>query len=185
MTTAEERFEALFDANYGDVLAYTVRRCASRQDAEDVVAETFTVAWRRIADIPQGERARPWLFGTAHGVRLNQERTRRRQQSLAERMRVVLHTLRDPGSGADLSDGEGIRHVLAALTTTDREVLQLHVWERLSADEIALALGITIPAVWKRLQRARERLSRALQREIDEDPAPLLVVAPTAREETR
>jgi RNA polymerase sigma-70 factor (ECF subfamily) len=185
VTTAEERFEALFVANYGDVLAYTVRRCPSRQDAEDVVAETFTVAWRRIADIPQGDRARLWLFGTAHRVLLNQERARRRQQSLAERMRVVLHTMRNRGTETEPSEGAEIRHALAALTTTDREVLQLHVWEALSADEIAVALDITTPAVWKRLQRARQRLSKALEPEPGDDAAPLLAVVPTLREEAR
>jgi len=69
---AEERFQALFSANYGDVLAYALRRCRSRQDAEDVTAETFAVAWRRINQVPAGEHARAWLFGAAHLVRLNQ-----------------------------------------------------------------------------------------------------------------
>lgn len=186
VTSAEERFEALFNANYGDVLAYTVRRCPSRQDAEDVVAETFTVAWRRIADIPQGERARLWLFGTAHLVRLNQERARHRQQSLSERMQVVLHPLRNRGADTELtSDRERIQRAFAALTPTDREVLQLQVWEELSADEIAVALSISTPAVWKRLQRARERLTRALEPRAGEDPAPLLAAVRTVRKEAR
>jgi RNA polymerase sigma-70 factor (ECF subfamily) len=54
VTNADERFEALFNANFGDVLAYAARRCPSQQDAEDLVAETFAVAWRRMTDIPQG-----------------------------------------------------------------------------------------------------------------------------------
>lgn len=185
MTSAEERFEALFNANYGDVLAYTVRRCPSRQDAEDIVAETFAVAWRRITDIPQGERARLWLFGTARLVRLNQERARQRQRSLAERVREVLHTLWDRGADTELSEREQIQHAFAALTPIDREVLQLHVWEELSADEIAVALDISTPAVWKRLQRARERLSRALEPQTDDDPTPSLAVVRTVRRETR
>ena len=76
----------LFDANYADVLAYAVRRCPSRQDAEDLVAETFAVAWRRLRDVPEGDRARLWLFGTARLVRRNQDRARRRQRSLAEKV---------------------------------------------------------------------------------------------------
>lgn len=185
MTGAEERFHALFNANYGDVLAYAVRRCPSRQDAEDVTAETFAVAWRRIEDIPQGERARLWLFGTAHLVRLNQERTRHRQRSLAELVGDVLHTLRDHGGDAALPDQERIQRAFAALPTTDREVLQLHVWEDLSADEIAVALDISTPAVWKRLQRARERLSSALEPRTDDDPVPFLADVRPVRKEAR
>lgn len=183
--TAEERFEALFNANYGDVLAYAVRRCPSRHDAEDVVAETFAVAWRRIAHVPRGECARPWLFGTAHMVLLNQERARRRQRSLAEKVRDVLHGPQDRGTNTDLPERERIKGAFASLTATDRELLQLHVWEELSADEIAVALDISIPAVWKRLQRARERLSSALEPPGEEYPAPLLAVVRPVRKEAR
>jgi DNA-directed RNA polymerase specialized sigma24 family protein len=42
-----DRFDALFDAHYADVLAFTLRRTASRAEAEDIAAETFAVVWRR------------------------------------------------------------------------------------------------------------------------------------------
>src|SRR5438067_12722191 len=41
------RLEALFDAHSGRVFAYAARR-SSPQDADDVVGETFLVAWRRL-----------------------------------------------------------------------------------------------------------------------------------------
>lgn len=44
---AAERFDALFDAHYAEVLAYALRRTASRAEAEDIAAETFAVACRR------------------------------------------------------------------------------------------------------------------------------------------
>lgn len=163
MTNREEDFEALFNANYGDVLAYALRRCASPQDAEDVVAETFSVAWRRIADMPQGDRARLWLFVTARRVHLNQERTRRRQRSLAQKARDALPLRRDPVSDIEPSEEERVQQAMAELSPNDREVLQLYVWEELSADEIAVALDISTSAVWKRLQRARDRFLRALE----------------------
>jgi Sigma-70 region 2 len=40
------RFRAVYDANYHRVLGYALRRTTSRQDAEDVVADTFLTAWR-------------------------------------------------------------------------------------------------------------------------------------------
>ena len=48
----EERFRELFNAYYHQVLGYALRRAASRDDAADVVAETFLVAWRRLDDLP-------------------------------------------------------------------------------------------------------------------------------------
>ncbi len=61
--TAEERFRVLYDRSYSKVLGYALRRADSRDDAFDVVAETFLVAWRRLDDVPEGERALLWLYG--------------------------------------------------------------------------------------------------------------------------
>lgn len=165
MTDAQKQFEALFDANYGDVLAYATRRCPSRQDAEDVVAETFAVAWRRLHEIPAGNEARLWLFGTARLVRLNHFRARDRRQRLVDRLRSRLRS-EPPGPVKQVSEHDRIQRAFAGLTRTDREILELHVWEELTTNEIAQSLDISVPAVWKRLQRARDRLANAL----DDDP---------------
>ena len=67
MSTPEERFVALFDATHRALLSYAVRRVADPADAADVVAETFLVAWRRLDEVPSGDRARPWLFASRVG----------------------------------------------------------------------------------------------------------------------
>lgn len=167
--TREERLERLFRAHYGDVLAYAIRRCPSRQDAEDVAAETFTVAWRRIEEVPEAEAARVWLFGTARLVRLNLHRTTRRRGSLLDRLRGRLLGSGGSDPGIRVPEGDRIRQALAALSPDDREILALHAWEGLSASEIAQVLGISTPAVWKRLQRARQRLAEALRQASDHD----------------
>lgn len=166
MTAAEERFDALFRANYPDMLAYALRRCQTRSDAEDVVAETFAVAWRRIEDVPEGPRARLWLFGTARLVRMNSQRAHRRRESLYQRLRIRRPPERGTGADATLAERDRIERALAMLSPVQREVLQLHVWEELSAEEIATSLELTTSTVRKRLQRARERLAAAL----DDDP---------------
>lgn len=158
----DARFEALFNANYGDVLAYAVRRCTSRQDAEDVVAETFAVAWRRLEDLPDGDRARLWLFGTARLVRMNHHRTDRRRLRLTDRLRDRFGPLLRREIDTQIAERDHLERALAALSEIDREVLQLHAWEELSAEQIAATLEISTSAVWKRLQRARDRLAATL-----------------------
>jgi DNA-directed RNA polymerase specialized sigma24 family protein len=58
-------FSELYEQFAGHVLAYA-RRHASPDDAEDVVAETFHVAWRRRDVVP--DEPLPWLIGVAHNV---------------------------------------------------------------------------------------------------------------------
>lgn len=159
MTEDDERFELLFNANYGGVLAYALRRCSSRQDAEDVVAETFAVAWRRLNELPEGDEARLWLFGTARLVWTNRIRGNRRQRGLLDRLRRHARQSQTPDVDAVLVANERLRKAIAALRETDREILRLHAWEDLTAEQIAITLEISTPAAWKRLQRARDRLA--------------------------
>jgi RNA polymerase sigma-70 factor (ECF subfamily) len=72
------------------------------------VAETFTVAWRRIADVPSGQDARAWLYGVARRVLANHDRAIRRR--LDERLAadVAVHSVNDVSEdeGAD-REGRG------------------------------------------------------------------------------
>lgn len=159
MTEDDKRFEALFNENFGDVLAYAIRRCSSREDAEDVVAETFAVAWRRLDDLPEGDEARLWLFGTARLVRTNRLRSHGRRQRLLDRLRHRVRSHQAPGVEGVVIANEHLRLAIGALGEADREILGLHAWEGLTAEEIATTLEITVAAAWKRLQRARDRLA--------------------------
>ena len=85
---AAARFEALFQAHHRRVLAYALRRSSREADAEDVVADTYAVAWRRIADIPDGDDALPWLLGVARRVSANQHRSAGRIAGLLARLRA-------------------------------------------------------------------------------------------------
>jgi RNA polymerase sigma-70 factor, ECF subfamily len=74
-----KRFTMLYDTHYPRVYGYAVSR-AGRQLADEVVSETFLVAWRRLADIPAAEL--PWLLGVARNVLRDQFRADARRQSL-------------------------------------------------------------------------------------------------------
>jgi RNA polymerase sigma-70 factor (ECF subfamily) len=158
---AEARFERLYVDHGRAILAYAVRRSADAQDAADVVAETFLVAWRRLDDVPPSGEARLWLYGVARRVLANQQRSERRRGRLAERLGRELPAalesvpLPAPPTGA-------IRDALAALEPADQELLRLCAWEELSPREIAVVLGISQAAARSRLHRARHRLRAAL-----------------------
>ncbi len=82
----QARFDALYAAHLRPVLGFAVRRARQPADAADVVAEVFLVAWRRLDDVPPGDRARLWLYGVARGVLANQRRAAARRSRLGDRL---------------------------------------------------------------------------------------------------
>lgn len=151
----EARFRRMCEAHTAAVLAYALRR-TSRDDAADVVAETFLVAWRRLDDVDE-RTALPWLYAVARNVLLSQRRATRRQQAIAERVAVRL-----PEAGEMPSGQPRVLDALAALAEGDREVLMLAAWEELSSSEAARVLGCSATAYRIRLHRARGRLRERL-----------------------
>jgi RNA polymerase sigma factor (sigma-70 family) len=172
----ERRFRRLFDDTERDLVAYAVRRVDRPEDAADVVAETFLVAWRRLDDVPPGHEARLWLYGVARRQLANQRRGQLRRSRLADRLRAEL-----PAAVAGVMSAEdhrvaAVRAALARLEEEDREILRLTSWEGLTPGEIAAVLRVPGVTVRSRLHRARRRLRTELLRD---DPATLALPAPT------
>ena len=85
-SSRRERFSALYADCYPRLLGYALRRTHTVEDAADVVAETFLVAWRRLEHVPPGDEARLWLYGVARRVLANQRRGERRRDRLEVRL---------------------------------------------------------------------------------------------------
>lgn len=158
---AEARFSRLYEENCEDLLAYALRRAATPEDAADLVAETFLVAWRRLANVPPGARTRLWLFGVARRLLANQRRGEFRRDRLADRLRAELAMV-VAGDGAP-APADSVACALARLEELDREVLLLAAAEELKPAQIATVLEISPVAARSRLHRARRRLIGELE----------------------
>ena len=159
------RFTALFAEHQRHVLAYAMRRSPTLADAEDVAAETFTIAWRKIDAVP-AEEPLPWLYAVARRVLANQRRGNTRRERLAALLRV--EDVATPLHAGEDRDGPAFA-ALASLAPADQELLRLVAWEELGNQQIASVLGITPNAVAIRLHRARARFADALARESRDD----------------
>jgi RNA polymerase sigma-70 factor (ECF subfamily) len=155
----ERRFDRIYADTYAPIRAYARRRC-DPEVAQDIVAETFLVAWRRLDEVP--EDALPWLYGVARRAIANARRGSRRAAALAERAAANLA----PAEARDIADRLGedelIRGALTALPDVDREAVMLVAWEGLGPADAARAAGCSRPAFAVRLHRARKRLAAAL-----------------------
>ena len=159
------RFDALFTEHQRHVLAYAMQRTQTLADAEDVAAETFAIAWRRLDAVP-GDPL-PWLYAVARRVLANQRRGNGRRARLAALLGV--EDVPTPLRVGEDRDGPAFS-ALASLVPGDQELLRLVAWEELRNPQVAEVLGITPNAVAIRLHRARARFAAALDRETrDED----------------
>jgi RNA polymerase sigma factor (sigma-70 family) len=154
-----ERFEALFRESYPRVRAYALRRAAP-DVAQDAVAETFLVAWRRLDDVP--EDALPWLLATARRVLANQRRSAARGVALEHRLTGSVGTSVAADLGDSVADADLVRIALGRLSERSREALMLVAWEGLDGARAAHAAGCSRAAFAVRLHRARAQLAGEL-----------------------
>ncbi|WP_235030575.1 RNA polymerase sigma factor [Nonomuraea solani] len=156
MTDDSHRFTSMYDECRQRVWAYVVSR-AGRQVADEVVSETFAIAWRRLDDVP--EPALPWLLGVARNVLRDNVRAEVRREAIRAELRAWTE-----GDVADLvTERMGVLRALASLEEDDREILILVAWHGLSPKEAARVIGCSSAAYRVRLHRARKRLKQAME----------------------
>jgi len=156
------RFEALYRDRYQEIAAYVRRRVAD-DAADDVIANVFTVAWRRFGDVPGPPEDRPWLFAVARNTISDHNRAQRRRFRLGTRLKAdAALSARPVGLSASGHDHELILAAMAALRPAEREALQLVHWEELSHAEAAAVVGCTVNAFELRYRRARHAVRAAV-----------------------
>lgn len=179
-TSRADRFTAIYTAHYDEVVRFASRRTDPAR-AEDVAADAFTVAWRRLDDIPHrpGESL-PWLYAVARNCLLNAQRASGRQDAVTLRLGDSLSTVAPTHTAVD-ADVAGRLDLVAAwqhLTPAEQEVLGLALFEDLPSPQAARVLGISAPAYRLRMSRARRSLRQHLAAP---EESPDAIAAPSAR----
>ncbi len=155
-----ESFERLYHAHYRSVYAYARRR-TDESVAQEVAAETFLAAWRRLDEAVDGGLA--WLYRTAHLTLQNQLRGQRRQIRLQARMGQLPHDA-VTDTATSYADRAVIAEALQNLSDSDQELIFLVYWEQLDTRTAAKVIGSNPGAAAVRLHRARRRLREVLLR---------------------
>ncbi|RBQ19909.1 RNA polymerase subunit sigma-70 [Spongiactinospora rosea] len=161
-----DRFSEVFDAFFAEIHRYAAQRLGP-DSAEDVVAETFLVAFRKRASYdPARATVRSWLYGIATNLIGRQRRLEVRTLRALARHGVDPdapgHEERVAVQVSAQSLRPSLAAAVAALDRRDRDVLLLVALAGLSHEEIAAALGIPYGTVGSRLSRARRKLRDSL-----------------------
>lgn len=151
-----QAFRAIYETHHAAICAYFARR-VPRDAVEDLAAETFVVAWRKLPR--RLEHPLPWLYAVAGKVLANHRRKAARRGAFAP----------DPATGDPaerFNSDRGLAEAFAALSEREREAICLVAWEGLSAEDAARAAGCSRPTFAVRFSRARKKLAQHL------DPPP-------------
>ena len=156
-------WKSLHDAHFGFVWKVARGLGTPPEELEDVVQETFFVAFRKLDRFEQGQ-LRTWLYRIAANVVSSRHRRRRVRKALQAVFMIGAPEPvvdRTPQDDAEASEAQGhVSEILERMAPKKREVFALFELEGLSGDEIARRVGCPVDTVWTRLHHARKEFER-------------------------
>lgn len=167
--------EELMRRHGGPLLAFLQRVLGDRHRGEEVFQEVFLTVWSKRHRYDYPRRFRPWLYAIA----LNKCRAFFRSRSFVDAPGTLAGEPADPGrlpvDGLVAAEtAELVGHALAALTTRQRAVVTLRIWEQLSYAQIADVVNSTEATVRSHMHHGLAALRRRLGPHLDRLEAPAL-----------
>jgi RNA polymerase sigma-70 factor (ECF subfamily) len=146
------------------VFGYAIRAMGSREEAEEVLQDTFVRLWDKAADYnPALGRPFTWVFLLARGICLD------RQRRLGRRSRRMLAAASNGNTPGDCQPRviprDELRRVLAALAAlppADRRAVEMAVFLEYTGQEIADDTREPLGTVKSRIRRGLARLRHLL-----------------------
>jgi RNA polymerase sigma-70 factor (ECF subfamily) len=164
-----DAFDDVYAAFNRRLFTFLVRLSRHRDVAEDLLEETWLRLVKHAPRLEADTRLGPWLFTVARNLHVSYGRSRMLEDSAAATL-IALWPLSpqraSPFEAASASELERrVERALAAMPATSREVLLLVAVAGLDHSDAADTCGITPAALRQRLHRARETLSKMLERD--------------------
>jgi len=163
-----EAFASLVTRHQASVYRLARHLAATRDEAEDVLQQTFLSAWQGVAGYRGDASVRTWLLTIARHAAVNR-RVRESREPLDATPLDDLGIRAGWGGpnpeqlAVAAEQRDRLAAALAGLAADEREVLTLRDLEGLAGDDVAAMLGLTVAAMKSRLHRARLRLAAAVR----------------------
>ena len=157
----EKYIEQLYREMYTRLCFYAKNALGSRTLAEEAVQDTFRIACIKPDSLMNSKNPRGWLINTLKNVIRNRQRTEARlSNALLAAMSVC-----EPQAKANVETAEFHAAYSDALGKDDFQLLINIVIRKYSMLEAAEELGISVEACKKRVQRAKKKLQRIIEKE--------------------
>lgn len=158
------KFNVILRAENRKVYNYLLKILRNREDAEDILQETFVVFYRKM-DVINEQAYKSYLYRTAHNKALNLIKSRKKHDSSThENLDYIMEPAREPDNQ---KKNEMIRNAISQLPKKYALLLEMQFYQNMSYKEIAQALETTASAIDSRLVRAKKKLKKILLPEIN------------------
>jgi RNA polymerase sigma-70 factor (ECF subfamily) len=157
-----DAFSGLIEHFEKRVFHFVLRMTRQAQDAEDITQDTFVKVWRNIHRFRIGNTFSTWLFTIARRTALNQLRSLKPTQELADYDQAVNN---NPARATEERErSESVWSLAQNLKPQQHEALWLRYGEGFSIGEIAQVMGTNAIRVRVLLHRGRKRMAEILNR---------------------
>jgi RNA polymerase sigma-70 factor (ECF subfamily) len=164
----EEAFGVLFERHKNAVYSFVRRTVGTREDAEDIVQETFCRAWRSMTSFRGESKLLTWLCRIAANLCVDYRRSPGRRiytNSDTEVYQGLNNPLMSPRAGSMESGSiarQALLEALDTLPTSHRMLVILCDVQGFTCEEAAQVLQCSSISVRVRLSRARKKLRSIL-----------------------
>lgn len=168
----EGAFALLVERHLKPVYSFIVRFVGSKEDAEDIVQETFVKAWKNLKNYSrQSSQFKTWLMRIARNTAIDYLRKKKHlpfsmlegndeEEWFAENVPDEMPLPDEIAAHTD--DVEGMEEAIQKLAPIYREVLSLYYGNNFSFEEIAAISGISVNTLKSRHRRALAALRKVL-----------------------
>jgi RNA polymerase sigma-70 factor (ECF subfamily) len=161
--------DRLYAEHAGFLGRVLVRLVGDGAHVDDLLQETFVIAFRRRERFDGSSSPRTWLYGIAARVAMRHRRGAGRWLRALAGFTVEPRVESAAAPDADVERARAhtlVREALDRLPFKQREVFALYELEELDGQQIAALLDIPIGTVWTRLHHARRRFEDVLRRRL-------------------
>lgn len=165
--TGETILETLYDQYAHALFRYALALVSSVEDAEDAVQEVFARIARELKHLRKVRNMKAYLFAATRNAAYSILRRRRSRNELSENDCVEFEALSTGEPGRSL-DAIALRECFAKLPIEQREALVLKVFDGMTFEEIAQAVGVSTGTAASRYRYGLDKLRRALKEDDNE-----------------
>lgn len=162
MESSTDAFDTLWTQTHTCLCWFIFSRVGSEEDAEDILQDVFLRVYRQLGTVRDPQRLESWVYQITRNRIIDHYRSRRQWVDLPENLVTKDDAAEEPSEETSIHLLPYVCEVIEALPEPDQEALLQADYQGMTQPELACQLGISLSGTKSRVQRARQKVKKAL-----------------------